>query len=502
MRRWLPLALLLSSVAVAQSPQTGAMWGLPNFFTANDSFAKGVLLGPVTVSQLPSLTGLTNVITVSDGNSGTSPCTGGGSGALAIYVGGVWTCAVGASGTTYTFFGNTANPLTALVDPTTIIDAAGNLVAFTSTSLQLEDAALDIIELTGGQGCIGVGAGCALGPGALTLIASSNVQLAVGSAVCNVTSTGLTCNNVTTLASIVDSGLTPSTSPICPHGTSGAFTTIGCIGNGFPSTAQTGDIVRYNVNGDTAWDAVSYAAKQSVIYADLVGQINEYGAIVSGVNVYAGGSQGNVYPTTYVDAPARQLISLSSASTSTTIGISTGQNGNFGTIPFGSWYRWTHRFAANQTTNARYWMGVGSFCNGGTGGNGTAVANSTAYANDTPNKSTIGFRFSAGVDTTWQAVAITAGASSGSQTTANTEVAIDTNPHTFEIIPVVSSAGVLSAYLYFIDHVQVASITTNIPSGIYTGSCDPFGMPFWTGDNKNTANVVSGTFYYMTLSLR
>jgi hypothetical protein len=39
----------------------------------------------------------------------------------------------------YTFFGNTTNPLTTLVDPTTIIDVAGNELAFTSTGITTQD---------------------------------------------------------------------------------------------------------------------------------------------------------------------------------------------------------------------------------------------------------------------------------------------------------------------------------------------------------------------------
>jgi hypothetical protein len=175
--------------------------------------------------------------------------------------------------------------------------------------------------------------------------------------------------------------------------------------------------------------------------------------------------------------------------------------GNYGDFPFGSWYRWTNRFAANQTTNARYWMGMGSVCNGGVGQNGTAILTSTAYATDTPNKSTVGFWYSAGTTADWQAAAITAGSSVGTQTNVDTHVAIDTNPHTFETVPVISG-GSLSGYNYFIDHALVATITTSLPSGIYGGTCDPFAETFWTGDNKNTANAVSGTFYYMALSLR
>jgi hypothetical protein len=268
------------------------------------------------------------------------------------------------------------------------------------------------------------------------------------------------------------------------------------------NNAQLGDTLRYNVNGDGSWDAVNYASKTVVAYFDLVGAIESYGAETSSINIVAPGTQNNIYPSTYGDYPARQLVSTASASTNTTIGISWGSNANFGTFPFGSFYRWTHRFAANQTTNARYWMGLGSFCNGGTGQDGTAILSTAAYATDTPNKSTVGFRYSAGTDTTWQAVSITAGASSGAQTTVSTTVAIDTNPHTFEVVPVIA-AGALTAYNYLIDHIQVATISTNLQTGIGNASaCDGFAMMFWTGDNKNTANVVSGSFYYMMMPLR
>jgi hypothetical protein len=273
------------------------------------------------------------------------------------------------------------------------------------------------------------------------------------------------------------------------------------VSNGLPA-GQLGDIIRYNVAGDGQWDAVNYAAKQAVIYWDNVGSPQQYGCIQTGVNIAAPLTQNVIYPTTYLDSPGRQLVGTTSPSTNTTIGMSTGQNSNYGTIPFGSWYRWTHRFAANQSVNVRYWMGVGCYCNGGTGNDGTVILSSAAYATDTPNKSTIGFRYSAGTDTTWQAVCITSGVSAGTQTTVNTGIPIDTNVHTFETLPVVSAAGVLSSINFAIDRVIVASIATNIPSGLYTGTCGCFGMPFWTGDNKNTANSISGTYYYMMLSLR
>jgi hypothetical protein len=55
-----------------------------------------------------------------------------------IWNGTAWVNNAG-GGSSYTFFGNTANPLTALTDPTTIIDAAGNELAFATTSVSLGD---------------------------------------------------------------------------------------------------------------------------------------------------------------------------------------------------------------------------------------------------------------------------------------------------------------------------------------------------------------------------
>jgi hypothetical protein len=68
--------------------------------TLNGSFVfnQGIFLTPVTVATLPTLTGLTTLIQTSDGNPGSNPCTGGGTGSLAVYQGGQWSCAFGTSG--------------------------------------------------------------------------------------------------------------------------------------------------------------------------------------------------------------------------------------------------------------------------------------------------------------------------------------------------------------------------------------------------------------------
>ena len=62
--------------------------------------------------------------------------------------GSAWVLAGGGSGTPYSWFGNTANPLTALVDPTIISDAVGNNIGFTSSFLAWGDAAGDTCGFT------------------------------------------------------------------------------------------------------------------------------------------------------------------------------------------------------------------------------------------------------------------------------------------------------------------------------------------------------------------
>src|SRR5580698_1832626 len=92
--RWrvLGAVLLLAAASVAQVPETGAMLGLSQTFTAYNTFTSGVELGGVTTSQLATLAGNVNIVYVSDGTPNSSPCTGSGSGAWAFYVGSQWNC--------------------------------------------------------------------------------------------------------------------------------------------------------------------------------------------------------------------------------------------------------------------------------------------------------------------------------------------------------------------------------------------------------------------------
>ena len=93
MRLSFMIALCLSLLAGLHA-QTVQYPGLstPNIFSNSNQFLSGVYLGPQTFSSLPSLVGLSNFVYITDGTNGSNPCTGGGTGAFAMYVGGVWNC--------------------------------------------------------------------------------------------------------------------------------------------------------------------------------------------------------------------------------------------------------------------------------------------------------------------------------------------------------------------------------------------------------------------------
>lgn len=96
MRRLLALLLLCSSAAFCQ--QTGAMLGLPQVFTNTNQFTLGITVGPITFSQLAGISTSTTFIYVSDATLGSSPCTGSGSGALAVRINAAWNCSVAGVG--------------------------------------------------------------------------------------------------------------------------------------------------------------------------------------------------------------------------------------------------------------------------------------------------------------------------------------------------------------------------------------------------------------------
>ena len=202
------------------------------------------------------------------------------------------------------------------------------------------------------------------------------------------------------------------------------------------------------------------------------------------------GNLSNVAPTGSLGAGITVTSSSGAASTATIIGMNFCLNGGVSLLGMEAFSHWAYRASIGNTANVRYWHGLACYNSSGAGGNTLQITNSTAYANDTPNKSTIGFRYSAGTDSHWQAVAITAG---GSQTTVDTGISPDTNVHLFEMTT--NTAG--TAVSFLIDSALVATISTNLPPPANTANS--WGSLFFTGDNKNTATQISSTFYSMQM---
>lgn len=273
----------------------------------------------------------------------------------------------------------------------------------------------------------------------------------------------------------------------------------GVFGNCLPS-AQLGDIIRYNVNGDGAWDAVNATTLASWIVPDASGGsdfFNCFGLFVSQCVNDTKSSFSNVQPS--VSAMyGRTLTSAASASTSTVVGMHSAQNGNNALAGIVSWYRFGHKIQIGNTTNARWWIGFGVYSGiSGTGANTVQIDGTTAYAANVPNKTTIGFRYSNGTDTHWQCASIIAGSSLPSSTFVDTGVTPDTaNPHIFEVAS--NAAG--TSLFCLIDHVLVGTITTNIPAP--DGTSNTLASPFFTGDNENTATAISATWYYTAVSYK
>jgi hypothetical protein len=392
------------------------------------------------------------------------------------------------------FFGNTPGPtLSSLVDPTTIVDLAGNNIAFSGPGVGKGLSWLD----SSGDGCSGsdgnlncqdangdffsasdgvVKVGAVSGP--LFEILGDSYSINDGTAT-TISSTGgaLTFANHVTLTG-------------CAGGTYVKADGSGCgiPGNGLPSSPQTGDTIAYNAYGSSTWNAVLGGPRQfATIFQSIDnGAPTAYG-VISGVN--HSGNIANVFASA-TDGAGQTFSAAATASTSTVIGEDAGEGANYTQFGFGSFYRWSNRFAAGNTTNVRYWMGLTNYNTALTGCAAQSVRGNTCFAADYPSTFSIAFRFSAGTDTHWQAVTQTQTA----QTVVDTGVAIDTNSHLFEF----TNSG--SAVNYFIDGTLVATITTNIPSSVGSAGYTP--AMFWVGDNKNTATAISANEYWMTMTLK
>jgi hypothetical protein len=254
-------------------------------------------------------------------------------------------------------------------------------------------------------------------------------------------------------------------------------------------TAEYGDILRYNIKGDNHWAASRYTNGFGAAYAVYGGGPASVG-IASGLATSAGMVVAEV-PPTQTRAAGRSYSNNATASVDA-FGIVLGQDGNSSVnFPFLAIARTSFLVKLNTLTNSRYWFGLGNWTNASANGtNGTAILGTTKYATDTPNSTTVGFRYSDGTDTTFKAVTIQA---AGISNVVDTGVTADTNPHLFEFVP--NFAGTAIAFL--IDGNLVATISSNLPNPTPANQREAFGDLFVVTDNKNTNTASGFSFYYM-----
>jgi len=174
--------------------------------------------------------------------------------------------------------------------------------------------------------------------------------------------------------------------------------------------------------------------------------------------------------------------SAASASVNSTALAEHGMGASAGKFTFGTCYRFTSRVMPLNNTNARYWIGLGK---------SAPQFGSPTYASNTPNTALVGFRWTAGTDTNWQAYC---GVSSGSNTIVDIGVAPSFTASTlFEIINV---GGTSTNYKFLLNGSLDASISSTLPT-----ASENFGQLLFCADNLNTANVCSATFFWSTLML-
>ena len=245
------------------------------------------------------------------------------------------------------------------------------------------------------------------------------------------------------------------------------------------ATPNTGDILRYNVAGDSKWDIASGMGRFIMCQCDA----NSSPFTVGNGEVPAFIGTQAKFGALSVDPMGNSFTSAATASANVTAGIRFGWGAALGADQFtyGTTWRVSIRARMNNTTNARYWIGT---TDGATGD----FSGSAGLASDAPTRTMAAFRYSNGVDTNIQAVC----AVSGTQTIVNTGIAPNTtNSQLFEIAFV---AG--SKFNFYIDGSLVASITTHVPA-----ASDRFGV-FVCSDNKNTNTAVGFNWYHHMLTLK
>src|SRR6185437_9905914 len=116
----------------------------------------------------------------------------------------------------------------------------------------------------------------------------------------------LTANNTftgtNTAAGYIDSGITAGTSPICPNGTGGAFTTTGCTGGGGSGT----------VNSGTSGQLAYYAATGPAVSGATLGSCLLLSGGTLSINAPINAQTGTSYTVASTDTC--KLITFSNAS--------------------------------------------------------------------------------------------------------------------------------------------------------------------------------------------
>lgn len=207
--------------------------GLSTSFT----FTNGFILGPVTTAELPNLTGFATMVITTDSLAGSNPCTGGGTGALAVYVHGAWSCNQGngvGTGTVTGFLAPSASWPSWLVptvtNPSTVPDltvAAGPI-----PNSALANASLTVSPGTGLSG----GGSVALGASTTLNIATggvTNTLLAYPSTTVN----GSTCTLGATCTVAVGGG-NPQLENCTPDQTGNSFYSVTSLTNYFLASWQ------------------------------------------------------------------------------------------------------------------------------------------------------------------------------------------------------------------------------------------------------------------------
>ena len=193
--------------------------------------------------------------------------------------------------------------------------------------------------------------------------------------------------------------------------------------------------------------------------------------------VYAINAAGNFSPTA-TETTGRLLTAPATASTQGQIAVygDSGANPGQGFISLGTTAYHKVRILPQVSSGTRYWVGIFDNPSGGFGG--------TAYCSDTPNNKYVGFRFSAGTDTTWKCIA---GTSNIAQTIVDSGVSLSTSAST-EFALLFTNGG--ATCTFFINDLPVGVITTNLPAASYNINNAVLA------DNKNTNTAQSLVFFW------